>query len=245
MTERVDDMCGRFTLTYNNLDQLVSILGVPTEELTAVGYQSRFNIAPLQEHFVLREDEGERHLLQARWGLVNSWAKDNSNASRMINARAETLAERPAFRSAFKRHRCIIPADGFYEWTGEKKARRPLRFHKPDGSPLLLAGLYEFWQRSPEFWEPTFTIITTSANDFMSSVHDRMPVIIPDEALDDWLASEQDDPIALRALLQPAPDDLLVATPASTRVNSARTEGPECLVADEEDGNPGKNPRML
>jgi putative SOS response-associated peptidase YedK len=226
-------MCGRFTLTYSDPDQLAPVLGVPVEEFSEAGYTPRFNIAPLQLHFVLREDEGERHLLHARWGLVNSWAKDNSHASRQINARAETLAERPAFRTAFKRRRCLVPADGFYEWTGEKKARRPLWFHRPDGSPLLLAGLYESWQKAPDVWEPTFTIITTAANDLMSSIHDRMPVIIPDGAIEDWLAAGQDDPVALRALLAPAPEDLLVATPASTRVNSTKYDGPECLQAEE------------
>jgi putative SOS response-associated peptidase YedK len=171
----------------------------------------------------------DRELLRARWGLINHWAKDAKIGYRQINARSETLEKRPAFRDAFKKRRCAVPADGFFEWTGPKEQRQPIWFHRPDGGLLLFAGLYESWQPAPDEWEPTFTIITTDANATLVPVHNRMPVILPDEVVDDWLHPRQDDLAALSGLLVPARDGVLVGTPVSLRVNSVKNDDPACL----------------
>lgn len=205
-------------------------LGVPVEALTF--YRPRYNIAPTSEHFVLRMEHEERELLRARWGLVNSWAKDASAAGRQINARAETVDTRPAFRSAFRHRRCAVPADGFFEWTGPKERRRPIWYHRPDGQLLLFAGLFEFWNAGPEEWEATFTIITTAANRLVSEVHDRMPVILSPGAVDEWIDPAQGDAALLKGLLVPAPEGLLVGRPVSPRLNSPRYDTPELLAEE-------------
>lgn len=205
-------------------------LGVPVEALTF--YRPRYNIAPTSEHFVLRMEHEERELLRARWGLVNSWAKDAHAAGRQINARAETVDTRPAFRSAFRHRRCAVPADGFFEWTGPKERRRPIWYHRPDGQLLLFAGLFEFWNAGPEEWEATFTIITTAANRLVSEVHDRMPVILSPGAVDEWIDPAQGDAALLKGLLVPAPEGLLVGRPVSPRLNSPRYDSPELLAEE-------------
>ena len=181
----------------------------------------------------MRLEREERRLLPARWGLVNSWAKDNKRSGLQINARAETLSARPAFRAAFKARRCVVPADGFYEWTGPKAARRPLWFHRPDGGLLLFAGLYEAWFPEKDKPETTFTIITTQANDRMAPVHDRMPVILSDTAADEWMLQGTVGADCLIRLLEPPPDEWLIATPVSKRVNSVKVDAPDVLRADE------------
>lgn len=172
-----------------------------------------------------RED---RELLHAKWGLVNSWAKDAKQAARQINARAERVAESPAFRGAFEERRCIVPADGYFEWVGAKTDRRPVWFHRGDGGLLLFAGLYESWQREPGIWQRTFTIITTDANETAARIHDRMPVILDPARVDDWLAPNT-RPQALREMLSPAPDGLLVPSYVSTRANSVKNDDPGVL----------------
>ena len=129
----------------------------------------------------------DRELRPARWGLVKFGSKDAKQAARRINARMETLERRPAFRNAFQRRRCVVPADGFFEWIGPKERREPIWFHRPDQGLILFAGLYESWQPSPEEWRRTFTIITTEPNSVVEPIHDRMPVVLPDERVDDWL----------------------------------------------------------
>lgn len=168
-------MCDRFTLTEKDPAQLAPELGVDTDAF--VDYRPRYNIAPTDPHWIMRVKYEDRELLPAKWGLVNSWAKDNKRAAQQINARAETLESRSAFKEAFQKRRCVVPADGFFEWTGPKTARQPLWFHRRGGGLLLFVGLYEYWQPQPEQWERTFTIVTTDANDLMRPVHDRMPVI--------------------------------------------------------------------
>lgn len=223
-------MCGRFTLTETDFDALAEALGVATAPdseawaARAAQYRPRYNVAPTNEHWVLRVKEGERELVPATWGLVNSWAKDTSGAFRQINARSETAKTRPAFRDAFERRRCVVPADGFFEWVGPKSARKPLWFHAPDGGLLRLAGLYESW-RDPktDAWRRTFTILTTAANDVVAVAHDRMPVILAANDVGPWLHGGSE------ALLHPAPSDWIVATPVSPRVNSVKNDDPECL----------------
>jgi len=165
-----------------------------------------------------------------RWGLVNSWAKNNQSAARCINAKAETVEARPSFKDAFLKRRCIVPADGFYEWRGPKNNREPLWIHPSDRGLLLFAGLYESWQPEPGQWQRTFTIITTGANRVIEPIHDRMPAILDERAAEDWMNPNESNPLRLKALLVPAPDERLVLSPASPLVNSVKNEGPELLV---------------
>ena len=220
-------MCGRFTLTGSEAEALAQELGIPVESLS--NYRPRYNIAPTDDHWIVRMKYEERELLPARWGLVNSWAKDRSRAARQINARSETAHQTPAFNNAFAQRRCVIPADGFFEWVGAKQARKPVWYHRPDGGLLLFAGLYESWQREPGQWERTFTILTTEANQVVADVHDRMPVILPDERVDAWLYQSREDLEELRSLLAPALDELLIATYVSPRANSVKNDDPGIL----------------
>ena len=223
-------MCGRFTLTETDFDALAEALGVtaaPNAEewaARAALYRPRYNVAPTEQHWLVRVKEGERELVPASWGLINSWAKDASGAFRQINARSETAKSRPAFRDAFQRRRCVVPADGFFEWVGPKNARRPVWFHAADGGLLRLAGLYESW-RDPktDALRRTFTVLTTAANDVVAMAHDRMPVILAANDVGPWLHGGGEE------LLHPAPSEWLVATPVSPRVNSVKNDDPQCL----------------
>ncbi len=227
-------MCGRFTLTTKDFRALALELGAVAAADDAARYRPRYNIAPTDEHWILRTKQEERQLLPAKWGLVNSWAADAKGAFKQINARAETAMKRSAFRDAFVRRRCIVPADGFFEWSGAKTARRPIWFHDPDGGLLYFAGLYESW-RDPntEAWQRTFTILTTSANDVVAPVHDRMPVILPPAAADDWLfvpsSNAESHAAHLAAILQPAERRAIVGTEVSPRANSVANDDPACL----------------
>ena len=187
-----------------------------------------------------------RELRVVRWGLVPFWAKDPKIGSRLINARSETVASKPAFRHAFKRNRCLLPADGYYEWQrpdggsddapgGRGKAKQPYYITRGDGGPLAFAGLYELW-RDPELpddheraWLWTATIITTSAPDDLGQIHDRMPMVIEPDRWADWLDPAASDPADLQALLAPAAASGLVSYPVSTAVNSVRNNGPELI----------------
>jgi putative SOS response-associated peptidase YedK len=217
-------VCGRFTLGRWERQLLAKELGVPEESLPVL--RPRYNIAPTDEHVVVRIKYETREALPARWGLVNSWAKDASRAARQINARSEHLLERPAFRDAYLKRRCVVPADGFYEWTGPRERRQPYWFSRADGGLLLFAGLYESWQEAPGQWLRTFTVITTAANDLMSPYHDRMPALIPWEQLDGWLDPGEPEPRSLLPLLGSPPEDLLVVRPVSPAVNSVRNDHP-------------------
>jgi putative SOS response-associated peptidase YedK len=190
------------------------------------GPRSRFATQP---YFVLKTKYESREAIPATWGLVNSWAKDASRASMCINAKAETVDKLPSFREAFAKRRCVVPADGFYEWRGPKARREPLWIHPADGALLLFAGLFEAWQFQPGEWQTTFTIITTAANRTIEPIHNRMPVILDDAGAADWMNSREPHPLSLKRLLAPAPDDLLVVRPASPPVNSVKNEGPDLL----------------
>jgi putative SOS response-associated peptidase YedK len=220
-------MCGRFTITRRDGNSLAAELGVP--EGSFVDYRPRYNIAPTQPYFIVRIKYENREVLPATWGLVRSGSKDASMAAKCINARSETIETRPAFRDAFQKRRCVVPADGFFEWTGPKTARQPTWFHREDSRLLLFAGLYEAWQKEQGEWETTFTILTTSANAVLESYHDRMPVILADRDADDWMDPRAPAPRALKRLLVPAPDDLLIATPVSPEVNNVDNDSPELL----------------
>jgi putative SOS response-associated peptidase YedK len=222
-------MCGRFTLTDDNRQRVADALGVPVDQLIEEDYRPRWNIAPTDTHWIVRMPHEERELLPARWGFVQFGSKDAKRAASQINARAETIESRPAYRNAWRRsRRCAIPADGFFEWVGPKEHRQPIWFHRPDHAIFLFAGLYESWQPTPNTWQRTFTIITTTPNAAVETVHDRMPVILPEDRVDDWLFQGH-EPDAVREFLVPAPDGLLVATPVSTRANSVKNDDPGCI----------------
>lgn len=222
-------MCGRFTLTYQQKQRLAEELGVNVEEINDADYRPRYNVAPTDPHWIVRMQYEEREILSAKWGLVNTWAKDAKRAAKQINARSETIATNAAFREAFGKRRCVVPADGFYEWTGAGATRQPIWFHRPDGKLLLFAGLYESWPETHDNWQRTFTIITTTPNSVVSPVHDRMPVILNGDDVDYWLDPREEDAEALKALLAPAPDDLLAKLSVSQRANSVRNDDPACL----------------
>ncbi len=182
-----------------------------------------FNVAPTQQAPVVVG--GPRRFEVMRWGLVPFWAKDPRIGRSTINARAETVAEKPSFRAAFRARRCLVPADGFYEWTGPRGKRQPLNIHRADGQPLALAGLWE----SHEEFGPTFTIITTAPNDYMAAYHHRMPAILEPGDWDAWLAPEDEDPAWRAAVLRPAADHVLTGYPVSPAVNSVANNGPHLL----------------
>ena len=226
-------MCGRFTLTWEEWRQVAGALGVENEGEAAASYRPRFNIAPTDEHFIITSEFERRKARRARWGLVNRWAKNNSRASQCINAKAETLEQRTTFSEAFRQRRCIVPADGFFEWTGPKAKRQPLWIHPRDGALMLFAGLYESWYPERNQPEVTFTIVTCAANAVIGEIHDRMPVVLDEQAAEDWMNPREQDPPSLKRLLAPARADVLVMRPASLLVNSVKNDNPALLDCEE------------
>lgn len=231
-------MCGRF-VSSSSPEDLVAYFGV--DHVAESVLEPNYNVAPTQDVYAVVEDDGTRHLDAFHWGLVPSWAKDAKIGSRMINARAETVAEKGAFKPSLARRRCLIPADGFYEWKkvggrGTKARKQPVLVCRADGAPLAFAGLWAVWRGPDREQDPlrSATVITTDANQLLSDVHDRMPVIVPETAWDTWLDRDNDDIEALRRMLVPAPDDLLTLTPVSTEVNNVRNNGPELVEPVEE-----------
>ncbi len=220
-------MCGRFTLTYADADELAAELGVAGG--FPAGYRPRYNIAPTDAHWIVRMKHEDREILPAKWGLINSWVRDPKQARPQINARSETAERSGAFRDAFKERHCVVPADGFFEWTGPKEARRPQWFHRPDGKPFVFAGLYESWQRSPGEWERTFTILTTEPNAEMRAIHDRMPVVLEGDQVDEWLYTGEHRLAIPAGLLAPARDGFFDVTPVSPRANSVKNDDPGVL----------------
>lgn len=231
-------MCGRYVST-RRVENLVEEFEVddPPEQVLAPDY----NVAPTKPVYAVLDRSGRRRLQVASWGLVPPWAKDPSIASRLINARVETAADKPAFRNAFRRRRCLLPADGYYEWyqpptTGPGRPRKqPFFIHRADGGVLALAGLYEIW-RDPgahddqtDGWRWTVTVLTTSAPDELGRIHDRMPLLVPRDRYDTWLDPQLEAPDQVRGLLVPAAPGLLEAYPVSTRVNDVHSNGPELL----------------
>jgi putative SOS response-associated peptidase YedK len=241
-------MCGRYASSRKPED-LVEEFEV--DKVTEKHLEADYNVAPTKDVYAVlerspkdapAESPAERRLTVLRWGLVPSWAKDAAIGNRLINARMETLAEKPAFKRAFAKRRCLLPADGYYEWypTQQKgKSGRPLKqpffIHPADGSVLAMAGLYEIWRdRSvPEDQDGAFvwtaTIITTQAEDELGRIHDRMPMIVERERYADWLDPHVSEPEELRRLLVPASPGRLEAYPVSTSVNNVRNNGRELL----------------
>ena len=217
-------MCGRFTLTADPADlrEVFEWVNFGNAEMTP-----RYNIAPSQPLAVVA-NTGENKLDFFTWGLVPFWAKDPSIGSRMINARSETLAEKPSFKNAFKRRRCLILADGFYEWqkTPGEKSKIPTFIHMKDGKPFAFAGLWEEWNSPDGSQILSATIITTSPNELMAPIHDRMPVILPASTYEKWLTPGEANTHELRSLLHPFDADLMAAYPVSRMVNNPRNDSP-------------------
>ena len=216
-------MCGRFTQE-RPASELAEIFGA--EPLTD-DPGGRYNVAPTDEAVVVVQREDRRAVTAYRWGLIPHWATDAKVASRMFNARAETLTRSPAFREAFRRRRCLVPVDSFYEWKREGTIRQPYRVVRDDGRPLALAGLWAGW-RDPatETVRRTFTIVTTTPNDALRDLHDRMPVVIPEDAWDRWLEPTPEDAGELLGLLIPTDDVELTIYPVVRDVNDVRRDGP-------------------
>jgi putative SOS response-associated peptidase YedK len=192
-------------------------------------FPPRYNIAPTQPIAIVRLVDGKRHFALVRWGLLPSWVKDPKTFTLLINARGETAAEKPAFRAAMKRRRCLIPADGFYEWQAAGDRKRPFYVRAKSGAPLAFAGLWETWTGPNGEELETAAIVTTRANRTLSPIHERMPVIVPPEAFDLWLDGASVDATTAAALIQPAPDGQLEAYEISTAVNRTGNDNPKLL----------------
>jgi putative SOS response-associated peptidase YedK len=220
-------VCGRYSLA---VDPAQLRARFPVGESLTVG-PPHFNITPTSEVVAVTTDrEGAPRGEHLRWGLVPTWAKDTKAGYKMINARAETLAERPAYRSAFERFRCLIPADGFYEWQqiAAEQRKQPFHITRADGELFAFAGLWSVWHRGEPEELRSCTIITTAANAAVAPIHDRMPVILPHAAEGVWLAHDAPLP-ELQELLQGLPAEELALRPVGPAVNDARYDGPECL----------------
>ena len=216
-------MCGRFTLR-TPLHVLMRHFNLSAQ--TEWQLPLRYNIAPTQDIAVTIETDMGRELEMMRWGLIPSWAKDPKSIPLYFNAKSETAAEKPSFRSAMRKRRCLIPADGFYEWKKEGKQKLPFYIRRPDEQPFAFAGLWEQWQDTR-----SCTILTTAPNELMRPLHDRMPVILSPNDYDVWLNTEAKEPAKLDYLYEPSPDSELIATPVSTVVNNAKHEGSDCIEA--------------
>ena len=221
-------MCGRY-VSATPPDQIAAYFGTQEPEVLL---PPSYNVAPTNDVYAVLADGSARHLDAFRWGLIPLWATDPKIGSKMINARSETLAAKSAFKSAFKKRRCLIPADGFYEWRRnasdpKKGKKQPFFIRRPDGDPYAFAGLWEVWRGADRDQEPlrSCTIITTNPNAPMAAVHDRMPVILPPSTWDLWLDRDTDDLDLLGRLLVPSPPALITMHPVSTQVNNARNDG--------------------
>jgi putative SOS response-associated peptidase YedK len=248
-------MCGRFAHSRSDA-QLVAAFGI--DEVESAELPPSYNVAPTQDVRIIMDStrgghgDGEeqdagghgerdgwiRQLRTAHWGLVPFWAKDTSIGQRLINARAETVTEKRAYQQAAKKRRCLVPADGYYEWERDPAGRRPKQphfLHAEDGSGLAFAGLYELWKNpdvaegDPHRWLLSNTILTRTAADHLGHIHDRMPVVLPVERIDAWLDPTLHDPHDVRELLAGIPDPRLVPRPVSTKVNNVCNDGAELL----------------
>jgi putative SOS response-associated peptidase YedK len=216
-------MCGRYEL-HTHPAAIALAFGL----LDPPDVAPRYNIAPMQQVPVVRlRAEGPRECVEVRWGLVPRWAKDPSIGAKMINARAETIADKPSYRNAFRRHRCLIPADGFYEWKPVQSGKQPLRIGMRDEQPFGFAGLYERWLAADGVVLDTCTILTTWANDLLRPIHERMPVIVAPENYARWLDAANAD---VMDLFTPYPAHAMTFYPVSMRVNAVRNDDPSLIA---------------
>lgn len=212
-------MCGRVTQKSEYLG-----LGLVTVDLVEGPFVPRYNGSPGQRLLVIRQhpETGERTLDYLTWGLIPHWVKEANGGRRPINAKAETITSLPSFRDAYRKRRCLVPIDNFFEWQGMKGAKQPYAVGMKDGEPFALAAIWENWQHpGTDEWVRTFAVITTPANDLMRDIHDRMPAIIPPIAYDRWLSTIEPDP---RDLLVPFPSEPMTLWPISTRVNKVEND---------------------
>jgi putative SOS response-associated peptidase YedK len=217
-------MCGRYTIISSPeaIRALFRYLEQPN-------FPPRYNVAPSQPIPIVRLVEGKRHFALVRWGLLPSWVKDPKSFTLLINARGETAAEKPAFRAAMKRRRCLIPADGFYEWKALGTRKQPYFIRAKSGAPFAFAGLWETWTGPNGEEVETAAIVTTNANRTLSPIHDRMPVILAPDAFDLWLDCAKVDATTAAAVIAPAPENLLEAYPVSTDVNRVANDNPKLV----------------
>ncbi|PSH05591.1 MAG: hypothetical protein CXZ00_00110 [Acidobacteria bacterium] len=221
-------MCGRYHLSRKK-ELIADRFGVEPED----DWVPRYNLAPAQDILVIRQrpDEPKRFVSRMRWGLIPYWAKDASIGNKLINARAETVATKPAFRDSLKRRRCLVPTDGFYEWVRSGKTKTPYCFTMADDSVFAFAGIWDSW-RSPEGKIiETCSIITTEANSLCADIHDRMPVILPYDAYDQWLDPGFENPEEICDLLKPFDPALMKRYEVSSRVNLVKNDDPACAEA--------------
>ena len=219
-------MCGRYSLAYPDICGLEDRF---TFRGKGLDYKPRYNIAPTQGVLAVFNDGEVRHGEYLRWGLIPFWAKDPSIGNRMINARGETVVQNPVFRNLVKRKRCLLLADGFYEWSKEAAIRMPMRITLKGGDPFAFAGLWDTWETPAGDISRSCTIITTRPNTLVETIHNRMPVILPYEAESLWLDRKTTDPRTLTSLLIPFPADSMEAYPVSSVVNSPKNETAECI----------------
>jgi putative SOS response-associated peptidase YedK len=217
-------MCGRFAQR-TSAREIAKTFGVAVPEMNA-----RYNIAPTQDVLAVRRQTEGREAIMLRWGLVPAWAKDNSMGARLINARSETVTDKPAFREAFKRRRCLIPASGFYEWQRQGTRKLPYYFQMKDGRPFAFAGLRERWVDADGAEIETCAILTTECNDLLRPVHERMPVIIASTDYDQWLDPQVYQTESLRTLLRPYPAAEMDAYPVGLHVNNPAHDDEQCLT---------------
>ncbi len=219
-------MCGRYRLGRGR-EAFVKYFGTDADDLD---WSPRFNIAPTQDVPVVRQDRSEpkRSLSLLRWGLIPRWAADASLGAKLINARSETVADKPSFRACLRERRCLVPADGFYEWKRESKSKQPYCFALSDDSPFAFAGIWDRWRAPDGSALETCSILTTGPNSLMADVHDRMPVILARDAYDLWLDPAFKNVEDLTALFRPYHPDGMKKYPVSTRVNDAANDDPQC-----------------
>ncbi|MBW1807382.1 MAG: SOS response-associated peptidase [Deltaproteobacteria bacterium] len=217
-------MCGRFAF-FSLTPELADMF---FEADFCADFKPRYNIAPTQPAWVIRNFK-QRQFELLRWGLIPAWAKEAKIGNRMINARAETLAEKPSFKNAYKYRRCLVPADGFYEWKQSGKIKTPHFIGMKSKKPLAFAGLWETWQPPGKEQIDSFTIVTTEPNDLLSNIHNRMPVILAPETYAAWLDPDPADPAVLQKLLLPLAGDQLEAYPVSKAINSPSNDNPDMI----------------
>jgi len=234
-------MCGRYAIT-TAPEAMRRMFGYPEQP----NFPPRYNVAPTQPIPIVRVAEGQRHFALVRWGLLPAWVKDPKAFTLLINGRSDTINDKPAFRNAMKRRRCLIPADGFYEWKRDGAVKRPFYIHRRGGGLVAFAGLWETWVGPNGEEMESAAIVTTDANGVLRPIHDRMPVILPEEAFAEWLDCTNVDAKEASQLLVPAPDDVMEAYEISPAVNRVANDGPEIqqpyTAPDVTDAAPAQKP---
>jgi putative SOS response-associated peptidase YedK len=215
-------MCGRFALT-DAPEEVAALFGY----LDVEDFPPRYNIAPTQPIAIVRQDHGKRQFALARWGLVPAWVEEPRKFQLLINARSDSLLEKPAFKNAARYRRCLVPASGFYEWRRQGKSKQPFWVHPAAGGPMAFAGLWETWSDRDGGETDSACIVTTAANQLVAPIHARMPVVVAPEDFERWLTGETEDAMEL---LRPAPEEALKAYPVSDRVNKAEADDPGLLL---------------